>query len=130
MIEVIILAVAVLSGILTYLASIIIKRGSVVASAIVTLASGLVLPHFFPELGDTLAAVAACASYAGMISVENALDIKEMAAISLMTGILYLVTTHVFVGIGGKLGTVAAISCFAWLGVKKTFKLIEGEERR
>ena len=63
----------------------------------------------------------ACSSYAGMISVENALNIREMAIISLMTGILYIAGNSAYIGIGGRLGTIAAISCFAWLGFKKAF---------
>lgn len=122
--DVILLTVAVAAGLLTYTASNIIKRGSVIASAIITLAAGLVLPHFFPENGALLATAAACASYAGMISVENALNFFEMAAISLMTGILFVAAGEAYVGVGGKLGTIAAISCFAWLGFKKIFSVI------
>ncbi|MDO5649153.1 MAG: hypothetical protein Q4G11_00990 [Gallicola sp.] len=123
--DVILLMVCVISGLLTYTASNIIKRGGVIASAIITLAAGLVMPHFFPESGNLLATAAACASYAGMISVENALNIAEMAIISLMTGILFIAAGGAYVGIGGRLGTIAAISCFAWLGFKKIFDLIE-----
>ena len=122
--DVILLTVAVVAGLLTYTASNIIKRGSVIASAIITLVAGLVLPHFFPENGTLLATAAACASYAGMISVENVLNFFEMAAISLMTGILFVAAGEAYVGVGGKLGTIAAISCFAWLGFKKIFSVI------
>ncbi len=119
--ELILLLVAVVAGMTTYLVSNHLNRGTVIGSAIVTLVSGLIFPHFFPSLGEQMALVAACASYAGMISIENALNLFEMAIISLLAGILYLAASSAYVGIGGKLGVMAAISCFAWLGFKKVF---------
>lgn len=119
--EMIILTISVVSGIATYVVSHILKRGAVIASAIITLVAGLILPYFFPSIGNTLATAAACSSYAGMISIENALNLLEMSVISLMTGILFIAATSAYIGIGGRLGTIAAISCFAWLGFKKVF---------
>lgn len=119
--EIIILIVSIIAGVTTYIVANMLRRGAVLGSAVVTLISGIMLPYFFPTIGNTLATAAACASYAGMISVENALDIKEMAIISLMTGILFVAASSAYVGIGGRLGTIAAISCFAWLGFKKVF---------
>ncbi len=119
--EIIILIVSVAAGMATYTVSNIIKKGAVIGSAIITLAAGLLLPPLFPTMGAAMATAAACASYAGMISVENALNVLEMAVISLMTGILFITVTSAYVGVGGRLGTIAAISCFAWLGFKKIF---------
>ncbi len=123
--ELILLVVTVIAGMATYIVSNILKRGAVIASAIITLVSGLMLPYFFPTMGSSLVTAAACASYAGMISVENALNVFEMAIISLLTGILFIAANNAYVGIGGRLGTIAAISCFAWLGFKKVFLSIE-----
>lgn len=123
--ELIILTTSVLAGMATYFVSIILKRGAVIASATITLISGLLLPYFFPSMSGTLITAAACASYAGMISVENALNVFEMAIISLITGILFIAASSAYVGIGGRLGTIGAISCFAWLGLKKVFLDIE-----
>lgn len=119
--EVIILIISIAAGMATYIVSNILKRGAVIASAIITLVSGLMLPYFFPLMGGVLATAAACSSYAGMISVENALNLLEMAVISLMTGILFIAARSAYAGVGGRLGTIAAISCFAWLGFKKVF---------
>ncbi|MDO5689552.1 MAG: hypothetical protein Q4G61_04840 [Tissierellia bacterium] len=119
--DIIILAIMIVAGIATYTVSIVLKKGAVIASAVVTLASGMLIPYFFPTMGPLLTTAAACASYAGMISVENALNLFEMAIISLMTGILFIATNSAYPGIGGRLGTIAAISCFAWLGFKKVF---------
>ena len=119
--EIIILTISVIAGVATYIVSHILNRGAVIASAIITLVSGLMFPYFFPLLGSTMATAAACSSYAGMISIENALNILEMSVISLMTGILFIAANSAYLGIGGRLGTIAAISCFAWLGFKKVF---------
>ena len=119
--EVIILTISIVAGIATYIVSHILKRGAVIASAVITLISGLMIPHFFPEMSVLLTAAAACSSYAGMISLENALNLLEMSIISLMTGILFIAAKSAYIGVGGRLGTIAAISCFAWLGFKKVF---------
>jgi hypothetical protein len=119
--EVIILIISIAAGMATYIVANILKRGAVIASAIITLVSGLMLPYFFPLTGGVLATAAACSSYAGMISLENALNLLEMAVISLMTGILFIAARSAYIGIGGRLGTIAAISCFTWLGFKKVF---------
>lgn len=118
---IVVLLISVAAGMATYVVNNILKRGAVIASAIITLVSGLMLPYFFPKMGSTLVIAAACSSYAGMISVENALNIWEMAIISLMTGLLFIAASSAYPGIGGRLGTIAAISCFAWLGFKKVF---------
>ena len=88
--EVTILIISIVAGMATYIVSHILNRGAVIASAIITLVSGLMLPYFFPTIGNVLATAAACSSYAGMISLENALNLLEMAIISLMTGILFI----------------------------------------
>ncbi len=119
--ELIILIISILAGISTYIVSNILKRGGVIASSIVTLISGLMIPYFFPSMASVLTTAAACSSYAGMISVENALNLFEMSVISLLTGILFIASSSAYIGIGGRLGTIAAISCFAWLGFKKVF---------
>lgn len=119
--ELIILIISVVAGVATYIVSHMLKRGAVIASAIITLVSGLMFPYFFPSMGSVLATAAACSSYAGMISLENALNLLEMAIISLMTGILFIAARSAYPGIGGRLGTIAAIACFAWLGFKKVF---------
>ena len=125
--EIIILIVGMIAGMITYIIANILKKGALVGPAVVTLVSGIVFPYFFPTIGSTLATVAACSSYAGMISVENALNLFEMAIISLMTGILFIAANKAYIGIGGRLGTMGAISCFAWLGFKKVFSGIDGE---
>lgn len=116
-----IVLVSVVAGISTYTISITLKKGAVFASAIVTLISGIIFPHFFPEMGTSLMAVATCASYAGMVSVKNISKVVEMAALSAIVGIMFIITTNAYLGIGGRLGTIAALSYFTWLGIKRVY---------
>lgn len=122
---IIILIISIIAGMATYIISNFLKKGPILSSAIITLISGIILPYFFPETGTTIVAAAACSSYAGMITVENAMNLREMAIVSLLTGILYTAASNAYIGIGGRLGTIAAISCFSWLGFKKVFVGIE-----
>ncbi len=119
--DIIILVVAIIAGVITYIIANILNKGAVFASAIVTLVSGIIFSHFFPSMGNTLMVVAACASYAGMVSVKNVPRIWEMIIVSSITGILFIIASTAYVGVGGRLGTIAAISCFTWLGFKKVF---------
>lgn len=119
--DIIILVVAIIAGVITYIIANILNKGAVFASAIVTLVSGIIFPHFFPSMGNTLMVVAACASYAGMVSVKNVPRIWGMIIVSSITGILFIIASTAYVGVGGRLGTIAAISCFTWLGFKKVF---------
>ena len=118
--NIIIIIVAIVAGISTYTISIIMKKGTVFASAAVTLVAGIIIPYFFEGLRTQLTAVAACASYAGMISAEIA-NIKEMIAVSVIVGIIYTFTFAAYEGIGGRLGTIAALSCFVFIGLRKIF---------
>lgn len=114
-----ILAVAVLATSLTYSIIFKLKKGPVLASAIVTLTSGLVLPYLFPEQGALLATVATTGSYAAMVSREKFPRLMDMIFVGIICGTVFILTQEVFVGVGGRLGSIAAISCFTWLGIKK-----------
>ena len=117
--SILILIVSIIAGVLTYVIANILKKGGVLASAIVTLVSGIIFPHLFPEIGDKLMLVAACSSYAGMISVKKVAKLWEMLIISIIVGSLFMITISAYVGVGGRLGTIAAISCITWIGLKK-----------
>jgi len=91
-----IILTAVLAGISTYFIANKLNKGDVFASATVTLISGIIFPFFFPEVGTTLMAVAACASYAGMVSIRNAPSIKEMIIISVIAGIIFILSSKAY----------------------------------
>lgn len=118
-VAIMIILVAVIATSLTYSIIYKLKKGPVIASAIVTLAAGILLPHFFPEKGMLLATVATAGSYASMVSKEKFPKIVDMIFVGVLCGIIFMLTQDVFVGVGGRLGSIAAISCFSWLGIKK-----------
>ena len=114
-----ILLVAVLATSLTYTIIFKLKKGPVLASALVTLTSGLLLPYVFPEKGVLLATVATAGSYAAMVSKDKFPRLLDMVFVGLICGLVFILTQEVFVGVGRRLGSIAAISCFTWLGIKK-----------
>ena len=124
-----IVLVSILAGMATYYVSVKLNKGAVFGSAVVTLISGILFPHFIPAIGARLALVATSASYAGMVGIKNAPKISEMAAIGLINGIIFIATLSAYPGVGGRLGTVAAISCFAWIGLKKAYTLVKAGKR-
>ncbi|ACB84297.1 hypothetical protein [Natranaerobius thermophilus] len=113
----IIILTSILGGITAYYINIILKYGPVIGSGVVTLLSG-VFPVLFGDFGTLLAGAATTSGYASMVSVKHVPSIKEMGALSFLAGSLYLVTIPAFQGIGGKLGTIAALSCLAFIGYK------------
>ena len=119
--NIMIIIVAIIAGLVTYAIANILNKGAVFASAVVTLISGIIFPYFFPIMGNSLMVVAACASYAGMVAIKNVPKLWEMVMVSTITGTLFIVASTTYTGVGGKLGTIAAISCLAWIGFKKVF---------
>lgn len=114
-----IIVVSVLATSLTYSIIFKLQKGPVLASSIITLASGIFLPYFFPEKGVLLATVATTGSYAAMVSREKFPRLMDMIFVGVICGTVFILTQEVFVGVGGRLGSIAAISCFTWLGIKK-----------
>lgn len=118
-----ILLVAITSACITYYVNAYLEKGPVFASAVVTLISGLLLPNIFKD-GNTLAIVATTVSYAAMVSTDKFPKIYEMIAVGIIAGTVFIFAENVFVGVGGRLGTIAAISGLSWFGLKEIFKEI------
>lgn len=112
-----IILTGIIAAYITYYISIELKKGAVFASAIVTLTAGLLLPRMFME-GSILAAVATCSSYAGMVSKDKFKSSKDMIYVGFICSLIFIVTIDAYVGVGGRLGTIAAISGFSFLGMK------------
>lgn len=117
-----IIIIAVLATCLTYFICFNLDKGPVLASAIVTLVSGILLPYIFSDGGSLLAAVATCGSYAAMVSKSKFPRLIDMIFVGIICGTVFALTQDVFVGVGGRLGSIAAISGLSWLGVKKVVK--------
>ncbi len=115
-----IIITAILATCLTYFICFNLDKGPVLASAVVTLASGILLPYLFSDGGAVLAGVATCGSYAAMVSKSKFPELKDMIFVGIICGTVFALTQDVFVGVGGRLGSIAAISGFTWLGLRKT----------
>ena len=115
-----IILVALIATPLTYYFNVIRGHGPVLASGFVGLLGGLILP-IIPEIGGTLAVVAICASFAGMSSKARCPHIWMLVVAGLFIGIIYVYSTPIFGGAGGKLGTIAFGSILAVYGFLSLF---------
>jgi len=57
-----------------------------------------------------------------MVNSKNVPNILHMAAIGVINGIIFIIALPSYVGVGGKLGVIAAISCISWLGARELYK--------
>lgn len=100
--------------------------GAVVASAAVGLLGGLALPPLFPAVGDTLAAVAFCASFVGMVAPARIDGELRVGAAGALSGGVFVAVSPALAGAGGKLGTTAFVSCLALYGVSAGYGRLTG----
>ncbi|GAA0286071.1 hypothetical protein [Halobacterium noricense] len=95
------------------------ERGhsTVVASALVGVLAVALRPAFSLATDAPLAAVAFCASFVGMSAPRRLHDGRVVALAGALAAVIYLLTSRVFGGAGGKLGTTAFVACTAVVGV-------------
>lgn len=124
-----IIIIAIVSGIITYIISNKLNKSTTFASSIVSLTFGIILPLLFKENGMTYAFVAACSSYAGMVSIKLVENAWAMGLVSFITGILFIIFSSAYQGVGGRLGTIAAIACMTYIGIKN-MRVINTNENR
>jgi hypothetical protein len=98
------------AAVATFVASVRLEHGPVVGSGVVGLAAGLVAPPLLAA-GEAVAAVAFCASFAGMARPDRLPDERAMLGTGLLCGVLFVAVVPYFGGFGGKLGTVAFTAC-------------------
>jgi hypothetical protein len=100
----------------TYFINARYKIGVVVASALLGLTFGLILPNVFDN-GNSLAVALFCGTFIGM-STTTKLTTRVSVAIASMIGtIVFLYTTPYFAGLGGKLGLIAFGSSITTAGI-------------
>jgi hypothetical protein len=124
---------AVMAAVLTFWVNVKLGHGAVMASAVVGLIGGLVLPQVYLEIGGTLAVVVFCASFAGMSSGERFPRGVMMWIVGLVTGLIFVYSTPLGGGAGGKLGTIAfsaslAVRGFYDLARRRIARLNRSEE--
>lgn len=88
-----------LGTLISYLMNHNFELGAVVASSLIGLIGGLLLP--------ALAVPIYCGSFAGMVSSLLVTDTLAVASIGFFAGILYVSGSETFKGFGGKLGATA-----------------------
>lgn len=103
-----IIVYAVLACALTHWLNVVRGHGPVLASGLVALAGGLILPQVFSgETGASLAVMTMCASFAGMSSIKRIPTPFDAVLLGLLTGAVYLYSMPIAGGAGGKLGRIA-----------------------
>jgi hypothetical protein len=117
-----IIVCAVVATAITYWLNVVLGHGPVMASGIVGIAAGLILPAVYPEIGGTLAVMAMCASFAGMSSRAHFPRWTMMLGVGLITGLIFVNSMPLLGGAGGKLGTIAFGSVLA---VRGYYDLVE-----
>lgn len=107
---------ALLATVVTYWLNHELGHGPVIASGLVGLVGGLVLPALDAVHGPTLAVMVMCASFAGMSSRERFPHVGLMAVVGLVAGAIFVYSMPTLGGAGGKLGTIAFGSALAVQG--------------
>lgn len=98
----------VIGSLLTFYLNNYMNWGAVIASAAVGLAGGL-LPYLNPK-SETLKSVAIavyCGSFVGMASTSLFDEVHYIFIASAISALFYVYTRGLFIGYGGKLGSVA-----------------------
>jgi hypothetical protein len=111
-----IIAYATIATVATYWLNVTLGHGAVIGSSVVGLAGGLLLPGLHPDHGHLLAVVVFCASFTGMSSRERFPRLPMIVVIGLITGLVFVYSTPLLGGAGGKLGTIAFASALAGRG--------------
>lgn len=119
----IVIVISLAAGFLTWVLHHRLQRGPVLASAVVTLTAGLILPGLH-EQGVELVPIAACASYVSMSATIRLRNVWETLAALVIAALIYVFAAEIYVGIGGKLGTIAAISVMTVCGCLQTLRVL------
>ncbi len=119
----VLVVVAALAAAATFVVSVGLDHGPVVGSAIIGLLAGLVCPPLLAA-GDTVAAVAFCASFAGMATPERIPGTGAMIVAGAVSGLVFVGAAPYFVGFGGKLGTIAFTACLFTAGIRSLGKTL------
>ena len=109
-----ILFYSAIAALVTFLLNVRWGHGPVIASALVGLLGGLLLPAAHgPELGQTLAVMVFCSSFAGMSAARRFESVWSMVLIGILCAAAFMLTSPYLGGAGGKLGTIAFGSTIA-----------------
>ena len=116
--------VAAVAAVATVVLALRFGLGAVVGSGLVGVVAGLAFPAVGGEVGATLAAVTFCASFVGMSSADRLAGSTRVGLAGALCGVVYLAATPAFTGAGGKLGTIAFVSCLGLIGGLELFDAV------
>lgn len=103
----------------TYYLSVKWLNNIVLSSSLVGLIPGVLLPILIPRDGYVLAIAIYCASFAGMSAVTRFTKPIQYLIAGAISGVIFFNTLPIFVGIGGKLGTIGFIASLFTLALFK-----------
>ena len=112
------IAVSLGAGLLTWFLTRRLHRGAVLSSAVVTLTAGLVLPELFAQGG----ALVPMAAYVSMSADTRLGKLWQTVLALVLAAVLYVASSSIFAGVGGKGGTIAAICVMAVWGSTRIIK--------
>ncbi len=114
---VLIMVFSMIGAVLTFILNIRFKQGPVMASAVVGVLAGVILPQAFDAIGPTLAIVTFGASFVGMSGLNRLKEESLVLLAGLFFGLIYIYSAPYFGGAGGKLGTIAFVSVLSVSGL-------------
>jgi len=120
---------SIVAAVLTYYLNNNRKQGAVLASSVVGLIAGVMLPAVHGEVGKTLAVMAICASFAGMSNTKRIPNIVWMIFVGLSAALVYMFANPFIGGTGGKLGTIAFGSVMAIRGLMDLAAKFQGSKK-
>ncbi|PKK39307.1 hypothetical protein ABB02_01540 [Clostridiaceae bacterium JG1575] len=107
----------ILGAVLTYHINKINHTGTILASSVVGLFAGLLLPLLHEPSGAGYAVAAFCGSFVGMTIIHRLTNEAYLFTASVMGSVIFLSSQVNFVGLGGKLGTTAFAAVISWWGL-------------
>ena len=122
--------ISISAAVITYVLSIRLKLGPVLASALIGVMTGLWFPLIFPESGATLGSKVYSSPFGGMSSPKRLSNEFYIAIAGLISGFAF-VFSYTLQGAGGKLGTIAFGSVMAVYGILKIIrKIIDSQKTK
>ena len=108
---------AMIAAVITYSLHVRGPVDPVFAPGVVGVLGGLGLPAMHPEIGGLLAAAIYAASFAGMSDPSRIPSEGWMMVSGIAVGLIVVYTSPYLGGSGGKLGTIAFVSCLVVYGL-------------
>lgn len=97
------------------------KLSVVEVSALLALVAGLILPRIFTA-GGLFALICTAVSYAAMCSNKRIKSYLDMLTVSFVCALIIYFGQNVLVGVGGRLGTSAALSVLIFVLISEQFR--------